>query len=378
MLKNKIYKYLANEIIKNFITVLLTFSAIAWTVRSVNFLDLMIEDGYSSIIYFKYSFLNFFTIVSRFIPLSFLLSLVISIAKFERQQELLILWTTGVNRMKIANIFFFISFLIVFFQIILSLFINPFTLNKSRALLRETENKDIFSMIKSSDFSDSIKGVTFYINEKKSNNELVDLFIKDNNGSLGTIVSEIDNSNNTTIFAKKGFIEKNKLILFNGSFQSLNTQNEIKNVFFQKTELNIKNFDNRTIKEPKIQETSSIILLKCIMQKEFSQNLQNCSSDKSKKNIIEALSRRIGMPLYIPLISIIASFLLIYKKEKKYNFIKQYIIFGLGFLILIFAEVLVRFSGFSTANFIIYISTPLILFIIAYFILFKKLNIKKY
>ena len=166
--------------------------------------------------------------------------------------------------------------------------------------------------------------------------------------------------------------------MFNGSFQSLNTQNEIKNVFFQKTELNIKNFDNRTIKEPKIQETSSIILLKCIMQKEFSQNLQNCSSDKSKKNIIEALSRRIGMPLYIPLISIIASFLLIYKKEKKYNFIKQYIIFGLGFLILIFAEVLVRFSGFSTANFIIYISTPLILFIIAYFILFKTLNIKKY
>ena len=46
MLKNKIYKYLSSEILKNFITILLTFTAIAWVVRAVNFLDLMVEDGY--------------------------------------------------------------------------------------------------------------------------------------------------------------------------------------------------------------------------------------------------------------------------------------------------------------------------------------------
>ena len=93
MLKNKIYNYLAGEIFKNFITILLTFTAIAWTVRAVNFLDLMIEDGFSVYIYFKYSLLNISTIVTRFIPLSFLLSMVICILKFERQQELMILWT---------------------------------------------------------------------------------------------------------------------------------------------------------------------------------------------------------------------------------------------------------------------------------------------
>ena len=76
MLKNKIYKYLSTEIFKNFITILLTFTAIAWTVRAVNFLDLMIEDGYSAGVYFKYSILNISTIVTRFVPLSFLLSLV--------------------------------------------------------------------------------------------------------------------------------------------------------------------------------------------------------------------------------------------------------------------------------------------------------------
>jgi len=129
MLKNKIYKYLCSEIFKNFITILLSFSAIAWVVKAVNFLDLMVEDGYGSIIYFKYTLLSLTTIITRFIPLAFLLSLTISIIKFERQQEWLILWTSGLAKVKIANIFLLISFIVTLTQLILSLFVNPFLLN---------------------------------------------------------------------------------------------------------------------------------------------------------------------------------------------------------------------------------------------------------
>ena len=122
MLKNKIYKYFFKEILKNFITILLTFTTIAWVVKAVNFLDLMVEDGYGSSIYFKYSILNITTIITRFIPLSFLLSLTVSIIKFERQKEFLILWTTGLSKIKIVNIFLVISFIITFLQLVLALF----------------------------------------------------------------------------------------------------------------------------------------------------------------------------------------------------------------------------------------------------------------
>ena len=54
MLTNKIQKYIFKDIIKNFLTILLTFTAIAWTVRAVNFLDLIIEDGFNPFIYFKF------------------------------------------------------------------------------------------------------------------------------------------------------------------------------------------------------------------------------------------------------------------------------------------------------------------------------------
>ncbi|MDB9760353.1 LptF/LptG family permease [Pelagibacteraceae bacterium] len=377
MVKNKIYKYLSAEILKNFTIILLTFTIIAWTVRAVNFLDLMIEDGYSGVTYFQYSLLNISTIITRFIPLSYLLSLIISITKFERQQELLILWTAGLNKIKIANIFLFISFFLVFIQILLGLIINPLTLNKSRTLLRETEITQINSLIKSNDFSDAFKGLTFYVDKKNENNELINIFIRDNSGSLKASLTKNDNSNNTTIFAKKGVIVKNKLILFNGTIQTINKKNEIKNINFEKNELSTTEFSTRTIMQPKIQETSSLILFKCLINKKLEEILQNCSLNKSKKNAIEAMSRRVGMPLYIPLISTIASFLLIYKRERKYNFVKKYIVFSLAFIILILAEILLKYSGFSTANFMIYIFLPFFLFLILYYLLIKNMSTER-
>ena len=373
MLKNKIYKYLSNEILKNFITILLTFTAIAWAARAVNFLDLMVEDGYTSSIYFKYSVLNISTIITRFIPLAFLLALCVSIVKFERQQELLILWTSGLNKIKIVNIFLLIAFFITFVQLVLSLFVNPFLLNKSRSLLRDGEELQYNSMLRSNEFSDNLQGITFYVQEKSINNELINIFIKDEGGNLNILKNNSnDESVDSTIFAKKGYITKDKLVLFNGVIQNLNKKKEFKNVQFEKTELSLKDVYTGTVKQPKLQETSSSSLLKCIFNK-TNFNLANCPKKKIKSDAIENLSRRMGTPLYIPLISIIVSFLLVYKKEKKYNFLKKYILFGLSFFMLILAEILLKYTGLSFETTLLYFVLPVIMSILFYTQLTKKI-----
>ena len=377
MLKNKIYNYFFNEILKNFITILLTFAAIAWVVKAVNFLDLMVEDGYSSGIYFKYSILNITSIISRFVPLAFLLSLTISIIKFERQQELLILWTTGLNKIKIVNTFLLIGFFITFFQLVLSLFINPLLLNKSRTLLGNIENLDVNTVLKSNDFSDAFKGITFYIDEKNTNNELINIFIQDKNGHFKTFVKEEGNKKNSIIIAKKGFIDKNKLILFNGTIQTLNKKKEeIKIVQFERTELSLKNISTRAIKQTKIQETSSFFLIKCMFSQNYNLSSTDCS-DSYKKEATQTISRRLGTPLYIPLISIIISFLLINSKEKKYSFLKKYILFAITFTILLLAEIILKFTGFSTLIANSYFILPVAVSLFFYIFLLKKLITEK-
>ena len=81
MLQNKIYQNFIKEILKTFLVILFGLSTIAWTVRAVNFLDLIVENGYSITTYFQYSILNLFGILTKFIPLSFLLALIIFIVK---------------------------------------------------------------------------------------------------------------------------------------------------------------------------------------------------------------------------------------------------------------------------------------------------------
>ncbi len=372
MLKNKIYKYLFGEIFKNFITILLTFTAIAWVVRAVNFLDLIVENGYSSTIYFKYALLNITTIITRFIPLSFLLSLIISIVKFEKQRELLILWTSGLSKIKIANIFLLIAFYVTLFQLVLSVFINPFLLNKSRSLLSETEGLQYNSVLKTNDFSDAFKSITFYIEKKNANGELINIFIKDVGGNLNAIADKVGDRKNLTIFAKKGFINENKLILFDGVLQTLTQKNEFKNVKFEKTELSLSNVITRTIKLAKIQETSSKLLLRCIFNKKNNSNIHNCSENFQNESV-QYLSRRLGSPLYIPLISIIISFLLVYKKEDKFIFLKKYILFIFSFLTLVFAEILLKYTGLSLSTAVSYFIFPIVFSILFYIYLFKKL-----
>ena len=103
MLQNKIYQNYIIEIFKTFLTILFGLSIIAWTVRAVNFLDLIVENGYPVITYFQYSFLNLFGILTKFIPLSFLLALTIFIVKQIQENELIILWTSGVKKIQLVH-----------------------------------------------------------------------------------------------------------------------------------------------------------------------------------------------------------------------------------------------------------------------------------
>tara|TARA_B100002051_G_C16729055_1_gene637080 strand:- start:437 stop:1585 length:1149 start_codon:yes stop_codon:yes gene_type:complete len=379
MLKNKIYKYFTFEILKEFLTILFAFTAIAWTVRAVNFLDLIVEDGHSIKTYLTFSLLNLTNIVTKFIPLTFFIALTVSIAKFERQNEFLILWTAGLNKIKIVNLFFLISILILFIQIFFSTFVTPNALSKSRALVKLSDLNSINSIIKTNDFSDSFKSVTFYVETRNEKNEMKNIFIRDENNAFKNLTSDTSDSVNTTIIAKTGIINNKKLILNDGLMQTQNKDGVLKNINFKKTEFIINSLVPRTIVEPKLQETLTSNLILCTLKKDEhrASGLRNCNYDKDyNKDVVETLARRIGMPIYIPILALICSFLLVSTKNKK-RYLRKYLYFAVGFFILVLAEVMVRYSGFSKLNTLMYFLFPFLLTPIIYLILIKKFAFEK-
>jgi len=368
MLQNKIYQNFFIEIFRTFLTIVFGLSIIALTVRSVNFLDLIVDSGYPLLIYFQYSFLNLFGLAPKFIPLAFLLSIIIFILKHINDREFDVLWVSGVKKIEIVNLFFFASVFIVFIYLIFSIFLTPSALNHSRQLLNKDNLNSFLPTIRSKQFSDSFKGFT-YIVEKKINNEVQNIFLHDKGGNLKNLTSSNSDISEVTIIAKEGIVRDREMFLINGNIISSrknNTENEI--LKFEQLNINLDNFVTSTVKQPKLQETSTIKLMSCFFNS--NQNLSICK-DEAKKEILPLLMRRIVLPFYIPVVSLICSLLLL-KNQKNYK--KKISIFLLSFVVLILTELIIRYTGLNYFLRISYIVAPLIMLTSLYSLLVYKFN----
>ena len=366
MFSNKIYKYFFLELSKYFFLVLFIFTAIVWTVQAVNFLDLIVEDGHAVSLYLNYSLLNIPKILTKFIPLSFLLALVLAILKFDDENELIILWTSGLNKIKIINFFLKVALIVTLIQSFLAAFINPNVLNYSRLLIKNSNLDLLSSTVKTNEFNDTIEGVTMYVEEKNKLGIMKNIFIRDDSRKL-TVIGNQEKSNSLTIFAKKGRLDsgtKNVLILENGVIHTENKSKKIQVIKFKRTELVFDNLKTKSIIYPKVQETSSTILLNCFFKKTTHNLLKGhkdlrCYTKEERVDVLAEINRRFGMPLYIPLLSLLCSFLLVSKGENKTKGRYKYFYFGLAFVILLIAEILVRYSGKSLAHSLFYYLLPL-------------------
>ena len=369
MLQNKIYYNYIVQICKTFLIILFGLSIIALTVRAVNFLDLIVDSGYEVTTYFKYSILNLFGVAPKFIPLSFLLALIIFILRHKQNSEFVILWTSGVKKIYLVHLFLITSTIILTIYLIFTTLVTPLALNKSRLLLSGENFGSFVPTVRTQQFSDSFKGFTFIV-EKKINNELKNIFLHDKGNNLKNLSSNTSKITSTTILAESGIANDKILVMFNGQIISTkeNFENEI--IKFEQLNIDLRSLRNTTIKKPKIQETDTISLAKCLFGKSSIQTA--LCNDDFKKEILSTLNRRIIIPFYIPVLSLICSLLLI--KSKK-NFFQNLSIFSCSFFVLLFTELAVRYTGLNSIILYTFIIMPFsLLFLLYIFLIYKFSN----
>jgi len=366
-MKNKIYKYFFSEFIRYFIAILFAFTAVIWTIQAVNFLDLVTDDGHAFKIYLSYSILTLPKVITKLIPFTFLFASALTILKMEKDNELIILWTSGLNKIHIVNLIFRISLIIMFFHHIMASIINPETLFFSRNLLKNSQLQFIPSLLKERKFNDTIQGLTIFVDKKNDNGNYENIFIRDD----GRILTQISNGS-STIFAKSGYIsdDEKHLILQNGNIQKLENGKSLSFIIFEKTSINLSGLSTKTISEPKIQETPTLEIIYCMNNKNKLKH--NCSRhEKNLRDTKAEINRRFGMPIFIPLVSLISCFLLQSRKEEKIPGSRKYIYLSLGFIVLIVSEITVRYSGTSWNHTIAYYLMPILLLPIVYLLLLK-------
>ncbi|MBT5443367.1 MAG: LptF/LptG family permease [Gammaproteobacteria bacterium] len=361
-----------------FMIALISTSVIIWVFQAVNYLDLVIDDGRDYLIYLNYTFLNFPKILSKILPFAFFFSFSYVIAKYELNNELLIYWNFGINKITFVNYFLFFSIFLLFIQIILTAIIVPSTQSAARGLLRDSDYNFINNFIKIKKFNAAVNNLTIYTESKETDGSFNNIYIKKNTGS----------NNFQVTYAKKGVIKSYKdfavLELYNGENINL-IDNNLTSFSFSKSEFNLSMFSTNTILVTKTQEHKTVELLACVFsltdrdikdKKKIKEKVRNCEV-KNLDNIIAEIYKRLTIPFYIPALMLVSLMLIIHSKEKVNYSNYRIIIFLIGFLIIVFSETTLRFINDSFYNNLIISMIPIMVTILFYFYFIMKFNFKR-
>ena len=372
-----LFKKILYDCLSFFLISLISASIVIWVFQAVNFLDIMIEDGRSYLVYANYSLLNLPKIISKILPFALFFGLFFVLTKYELNNELIIFWTFGVNKFKLINFFVKISLLLMLLQILFTAFIVPKSLEFSRSLIKNS-NVDFFEgFIKPKKFNDKIKNLTIYAEDKDKEGNLINIYLK----------KKIDDNSYQITYSKLGkFIgeDNNKILkLYNG--ETINYVNQkISKFNFQSSDFSLKNLDTDIIPVNKTQETSTKILISCLNNLlnfnfeflkniDFKNSVHNCRFE-NLDNIYKELYKRFIIPFYIPIL-ILISLLLIIKSKENSNYLKyRIIIFIIGINAIIFSEITLKFIQEVFLKNLIVIFFPLILFILLYLFFIQKLK----
>ena len=119
---------------------------------------------------------------------------------------------SGIKKIKLVNLLFFFSILILLLQLLFSVFITPYTLNKSRALVRDSTVSSFDILIKTNNFSDSLNKTTFFVEKINDKRELETIFIRDESNVFKSLNNSNEQQSNVSIFANKGKVEGKRII----------------------------------------------------------------------------------------------------------------------------------------------------------------------
>ena len=371
-MKKIIFNKLILDVTKFFFLSSLSLSMIILVVQAVNFLDYISEDGHGIYTYFGITFLNFPKIFSRIMPFCVFITIFYIINKYELKNELIIFWNIGIKKIKFINTLVIFSFAFLTLQYVLNTIIVPKSLDQAREFVRNS-NIDFFpNLIKEKKFIDAVESLTIFVEKKKKNGELENIYLKDN----------LSDNQSQIIYAKKGKLvfnsQKNLLELFDGNFIDIDKE-KITTFSFKKTEFDLSKYKTKTTIFPKIQEINTSTLYLCLYKLTLDKTFEipenkflKCNKEVYGDIVEEAFKRGIK-PFFIPVIVLLSSLIVLYNKDNYLYSKIQYILFFLVFSVIVISEVSSRYIG-NIETIIFFSFFPIILFLFGYIYLFLKLG----
>ena len=263
---NKINLYVFSQIVKSCILVFFIFVAIAWLMQLSRLFSIMnnLQIEFLSILGLSMWLVP--NLINITLPFVIIFGLVLAFIKFDRDKELIAIYTLGLSINAIKKPLFLLLIISLATYLFINFYMSPITYGIYKENEFRLRNTIEFDKINISNFIEL------------DNNLVIDF--ENNNQSFKDILINFKDENNNLIFADKGIIkeEEDKLIftLFKG-FKLVINNEEIEKLKFDNYKIefpniakkNYQNFDKNTVEIFSLLQTRSDINTKIIIQRIF-------------------------------------------------------------------------------------------------------------
>ena len=241
---NKINLYIFNQIVKSCTLVFFVFVSIAWLMQISRIFTMMSNLNIQFLDILSLSMWLIPNLINVTLPFITIFGLVLAFIKFERDKEIIAIYSLGLSTSEIKKPIIFLLVICIGISLLLNFIFSPYSYDIYKKKEFELRNKIEFDKINISNFIEL------------DDNLLIDF--EKNNQKFEDILINFINKDDNLIYAKSGKIinEDNKLVftLFNGFKLAVNNE-EIEKLKFENYRIEFpnikknvyKNFDKNTV-----------------------------------------------------------------------------------------------------------------------------------
>jgi lipopolysaccharide export system permease protein len=212
-----ISRYIFRTTFGAFVVVLISLTAVIWVTQALRDFDIMTSQGQTILVFVGITGLIIPLLVLVIAPIALLIAVAHTLNKMSTDSEIIVMNASGMSPWLLFRAFMTVAIVVSILVAAISAYFAPKGLRMLRDWLTEVRANVVSTILQPGRFTSIENGVTIHIRERRSNGQLLGIFLDDrrNPKERVTVLSEvgelIDNDKGTFLVLQHGIVQRHEV-----------------------------------------------------------------------------------------------------------------------------------------------------------------------
>ena len=209
-----ISQYIFRTTFGAFLVVLVSLTAVIWVTQALRDIDLMTSQGQTILVFVGITGLIVPLLILVIAPIALLIAVAHVLNKLSTDSEIIVMNASGMSPWFLFRAFMSVAIVVSIIVTAISAYFAPKGLRMLRDWLTEVRANVVSTIVQPGRFTAIENGVTIHIRERRTNGQLLGIFLDDrrNPNERISVLSELgellDNDNGTFLVLQKGIVQR--------------------------------------------------------------------------------------------------------------------------------------------------------------------------